>query len=86
MTDSIIQAYAKHLAQFDEAGVARELSRVKLLALQDVPEESFEPPVTSLGDYLDTPIPIPPSLVWPTIVVAARSRRRSAARARARRP
>lgn len=69
MTDSVIQAYAKHLAQFDEAGVARELSRVKLLALQDVPDESFEPPVTSLGEYLDTPIPIPPSLVWPTIVV-----------------
>ena len=48
---------------------ARAVARVKLLALQDVPEESFEPPVTSLGEYLDTPIPIPPSLVWPTIVV-----------------
>ena len=69
MTDSVIQAFAKHLSGLDEAGVARELARAKLLALNDVPEETFEPPVTTLGDYLDTPIPIPPSLVWPTIVV-----------------
>ena len=54
MTDSVIQAFAKHLSGLDEAGVARA-GRAKLLALNDVPEETFEPPVTTLGDCLDTP-------------------------------
>jgi RecA-family ATPase len=40
-----------------------------MLALNEVEPEIFEPPVQTLGEYLDAPIEIPPSLVWPTIVV-----------------
>lgn len=38
-------------------------------AVNLAPEEAFTPDVRSLREYLDTPIEIPPSLVWPTIAV-----------------
>lgn len=40
-----------------------------MLAMNEASPEAFEPPVTALGDYLATPIPIPPSIAWPTLVV-----------------
>jgi hypothetical protein len=45
------------------------MKRAEMLAMNAVPEEAFEPPVKTLGEYLDTPIEVPPSLVWPTVVV-----------------
>ena len=65
-----LEAFAKLLAQ-TESGTdrARLMKRAELLAVKAVPEEAFEPPVSTLGEYLDTPIEVPPSLVWPTVVV-----------------
>lgn len=53
----------------DPAQRARLMKRAEMLGMNAVPEEAFEPPVTPLGLYLDTPIEVPASLVWPTIVV-----------------
>lgn len=70
MTESIVDQFAALLAA-EEDPVKREalLHRAKMLAMNTAAPEVFEPPITSLGEYLDTPIDIPPSLVWPTIVV-----------------
>jgi hypothetical protein len=65
-----LEEFAKLLAQTDDpAQRARLTKRAEMLAMNQVPEEKFEPPIRNLGVYLDTPIDIPPSLVWPTIVV-----------------
>lgn len=70
MTDSALQQFAAFLAQEDDPAKREQiLKRAKMMALNQTPEEAFEPPVISLGEYLDTPILVPPSLVWPTIVV-----------------
>lgn len=70
MADSALENFAKLLAaEPNDAKRAAMLQRAKMLALGQVKAEDFEPPVTSLGEYLDTPIDIPASLVWPTIVV-----------------
>lgn len=69
-TLAAIEAFGKLLAQTDDpAKRARIMKRAEMLAMNAVPEEAFEPPVMTLGEYLDTPIEVPPSLVWPTIVV-----------------
>jgi hypothetical protein len=73
MTDdqrAVIEQFARLLASTEDAGQrARLIKRAELLGAKEVPKETFEPPVRSLGEYLDTPIDVPPSLVWPTIVV-----------------
>jgi hypothetical protein len=53
----------------DEAERARMFARVKMMAVDAAPDEAFEPDVTRLREYLAKEIPIPPSLVWPTIAV-----------------
>jgi len=70
VTDSALQQFATALAAVDDpAQRERMIARAKMLAMNAVPEEKFEAPVRTLGEYLDTPIPVPPSLVWPTICV-----------------
>lgn len=65
-----VDAFVRHLAGLtDEAERARLLAQVKLRAVDAAPDEAFEPDVTLLRDYLLKDIPIPPSLVWPTIAV-----------------
>jgi hypothetical protein len=67
----IVEEFAKLLAATDDPTQrARLIKRAELIGAKEVPEEKFEPPVTPLGIYLDTPIEVPASLVWPTIVVA----------------
>lgn len=53
----------------EEAERARLIAKVKMKALDAAPAEAFEPDVRTMREYLDTPIVIPPSLVWPTIAV-----------------
>jgi AAA domain len=66
----VIEEFARLLAQTeDPTQRARFVKQAELLGAKEVPKSAFEPPVMSLGQYLDTPIEIPPSLVWPTIVV-----------------
>lgn len=65
-----LEAFSRLLAETDDPTQrARLMKRAELLAMNAVPEEAFEPPVKTLGEYLDTPIEVPPSLVWPTVVV-----------------
>lgn len=65
-----LEQFAAVLAQTESpTDRARLMKRAELLAMNAVPEEAFEPPVKSLGEYLDIPIEVPPSLVWPTVVV-----------------
>lgn len=61
---------AQHLASLDSADKQQQfLRQVRMLSASATPEEVFEPEVTLLRDYLAKPIPVPPSLVWPTIAV-----------------
>jgi hypothetical protein len=70
VTPNVIDQFAALLAQTENpAKRAALLKRAEMLAMGVARDEAFEPPVINLGDYLDTPIPIPPSLVWPTTVV-----------------
>ncbi len=67
---AVVEAFGSLLAQTeDPAARSRLIKRAELLGAKEVPKDAFEPPVTPLGEYLDTPIEVPPSLVWPTIVV-----------------
>lgn len=67
---AVIDAFARLLAETeDPTQRARLIKRAELLGAKEVPKEQFEPPIKNLGDYLDTPIEVPASLVWPTIVV-----------------
>lgn len=70
MTDSVVDQFAALLAATDN-GADREklIKRARMLAMNEVKPEAFEPPIIKLGEYLDTPIEVPPSIVWPTIVV-----------------
>lgn len=70
MTDSVLKAFAAEFAKVtDEAERARLLARVKMIASKEAPDEAFEPPIRTLGDYLATPIEIPPVLVQPFMLV-----------------
>ena len=66
----VVKAFERHFAGItDEKDRIRLLSGVKMRAAQLAPEEAFIGDVTRLREYLAKPIPIPPSLVWPTIAV-----------------
>lgn len=70
MTENVIDQFARLLAvEENPAKRAQLVKRAEMVAMGQAKATAFEPPVSSLGDYLDTPIPIPPSLVWPTTVV-----------------
>lgn len=65
-----IENFARFLAGItDEAQRERTLAKVKMLAVNQAPEEAFEPPIRTLGEYLDSPIEVPPVLVEPYLVV-----------------
>lgn len=65
-----VRQFAELLAREDDpARRAALVKRAQMIAMNELPAEAFEPPVQTLGEYLDTPIEIPPSLVWPTICV-----------------
>src|SRR5438128_578510 len=65
-----VDAFAAYLSTLTEPkDRERAIAQAKMKAVKQAPDEAFQPPVTNLRDYLAKPIPIPPSLVWPTIVV-----------------
>lgn len=70
-TIAAVDAFVRHLANVtDEAERARLMAQVRMRAMEAAPDAAFDfANVASLRDYLATPIPIPPSLVWPTIAV-----------------
>jgi RecA-family ATPase len=63
--DAAQKQFAAALAGMGEAERSRFLAQTNLLALEQVPEEAFEPPIRTLGQYLTDPIEIPPVLVQP---------------------
>lgn len=70
MATDVVDGFIQHYASLtEEKDRLRLLAQVKLRAVQVAPDEAFLPDVRSLREYLDTPIEIPPSLVWPTIAV-----------------
>ncbi len=66
VTDAFVDYLASLTNEKDRRSV---LAQVNLRASAKAPEEAFTPDVRSLRDYLNTPILVPPSLVWPTIAV-----------------
>lgn len=71
MTDARLVEFAQYLAALGNDSQARDsaIARAKLLAMNAADPEAFEAPITTLGDYLARPIPVPPILVEPAIVV-----------------
>ena len=68
--DPRLQDFAKLLGETkDPTHVARLLSQAKLLAASTAPDETFELPIRTLGEYLDSDIEVPPELVAPFQVV-----------------
>ncbi len=67
---TVLHDFAKLLAaEPDDRARKRLISRANLLAVQEVAEEVFEPPIRTLGQYLEDPIEVPPILVHPYMCV-----------------
>lgn len=68
--NEIEAAFAQLLAdETDEDKRMALLRRVRLQAMNQAPEEAFEPPIRTLRQYLEDPIEVPPELVEPFVVV-----------------
>lgn len=69
--DPVVDAFVAHYAGItDPAARKRLMASVNMRAVNMAPEEALTTTeVRTLREYLDTPIEIPPSLVWPTIAV-----------------
>lgn len=68
-TSNVLNDFAALLAGGDENERNAWIARAKMLAMQGADPSVFEPPVRTLGEYLDTPIEIPPVLVEPALLV-----------------
>jgi hypothetical protein len=64
-----VKAFAALLAESEESERNALISRAKMLAMQQASPEAFEPPIRTLGEYLEWDIPVPPVLVEPALVV-----------------
>ena len=63
MADAIAE-FGKYLAAItDPSERARAISKAKLLGVQEAPEEAFKAPIKPLGEFLDTPVEVPPVLI-----------------------
>lgn len=71
MSQDVVKDAAAHLATLQPELREAELARLQLLLARETPEDAREvpAPITTLADYLATPIPVPPVLVTPSIVV-----------------
>lgn len=70
MTDSILAAFAAELAREpDPSARKRLLARASMIAMQEAPKEAFDVPIKTLGEYLASPIEVPPELVSPYMIV-----------------
>lgn len=67
--ESPVQDFARHLAGLDQDDRDRALRQVRMMSMNEAPAEAFEPPIRTLGQYLNDPIEVPPVLVEPYIVV-----------------
>lgn len=68
--DPAIKAFAELLARTEEPAARNALiKRAQLQAQNLAAPEAFEAPIRNLGEYLDTPVPVPPTLVEPRLVI-----------------
>jgi len=59
-----IAEFGKYLAAItDPSERARAISKAKLLGVQEAPPEAFKAPIKPLGEFLDTPVEVPPCLI-----------------------
>lgn len=66
----VVTKFIEHFASLtDDNARKRLLAQIRLTAVAAAPDEAFAPDVQTLRDYLNTPVLVPPSLVWPTIAV-----------------
>jgi RecA-family ATPase len=67
---TVVDDFKAHLAQITDKDARLSLIRgVMLAAAEDAPQEAFEPPIRTLGQYLNDPIEVPPVLIHPYICV-----------------
>jgi hypothetical protein len=72
MADAQVQEFARYLAAITDADERRRaIVQVQHLAVNQAPDEAFEAPIRTLGQYLLDDIEVPPVLVHPYIVVRA---------------
>lgn len=64
-----LNQFAALLATGDENERNAWRARANMLAMQQASPEAFEAPISTLGEYLDTPIEVPPVLVEPSLLV-----------------
>lgn len=67
--NSAFNSFVQKLAGLDEDKRAALIQRALAKAADATPEDFFEPPIRTLGQYLSDPIEVPPTLVEPYIVV-----------------
>jgi hypothetical protein len=66
----IVDDFTKYFAGItDPKERERLITRIKMAAVQTAPDEAMKPPVRTLGEYLASPIEVPPTLIYPAIVV-----------------
>lgn len=64
-----VKLFAQHLSGLDSDDRDRAMRQVRMLSMNEAPDSAFEPPIRTLGQYLNDPIEVPPVLVEPYIVV-----------------
>lgn len=70
MSDLTPKAVAAHLASLGDADeISKFLRQTRMLAAAGADPEAFNPPIRTLGQYLEDPIEVPPVLVHPFICV-----------------
>lgn len=68
--DPRLEGFAQLLAETTDSAKRSQLfAQARVLAANDAPPEATEPPIRTLGEYLDSEIEIPPVLVEPFQVV-----------------
>jgi RecA-family ATPase len=66
----LLDAFVKQFSTItDEKERRRVIAQINMRAAKIAPDEAVTPDVRSLRTYLEWDVPIPPSLVWPTIAV-----------------
>lgn len=70
MNESLLKKFAAELAKEPDA-TKREglIKKAQMLAMNAAPQEAFEAPIRTLGEYLASTIEVPPVLIEPLMVV-----------------
>lgn len=64
-----VKAFAALLAAADASERQALLARANMIAMSSASDEAFEAPIQNLGNYINTPIEVPPVLLEPALLV-----------------